>query len=64
MKSLATNLPAVCCFDELNDVRNGHALHRVVVHVAARVECRLKVDAANGRVLDGKLDDLCRSHDH
>src|ERR1035437_428951 len=40
-----------------NDIRYGHPLHRVVMHVTAGVECGLKVDAPNGWMLDGKLDD-------
>src|ERR1035437_3185522 len=40
-----------------NDIRYGHPLHRVVMHVTAGVECGLKVDAPNGWVLDGKLGD-------
>ena len=49
---------SVCCSISADDVRNRHPLHRIVVHMAAGVECRLEVDAANRRMLNRELNDL------
>src|SRR5260370_20760225 len=40
-----------------NDFGNCHPGHRIVVHVAAGVKCRLEGDAADCRMLDCKFDD-------
>ena len=39
------------------NVRDGDPLHRVVLEVPARMECRLEVDPANGRMGDREVDD-------
>ena len=57
MKSLTTNLPAGLFLDQPEDVRDRHPLHRVVTGMAARVERRLEVDPANGRMRDREIDD-------
>src|SRR5260221_5702397 len=40
-----------------NDFGNCHPVHRIVVHVAAGVKCRLKGDAADCWMLDRKFDE-------
>ena len=44
--------------DQLQDIRDGHALQRIVLHVAARVKGGLEVDPPHGRMLNGEIDDL------
>ena len=57
MKSLTTNLPEVLSLDHPEDIRDGDSLHRIVPHVASCVKGRLKIEASDHRVPDGKLND-------
>ena len=49
---------ALCLLlDQPDDVRDRHALHRIVSCVAARVEGGLEVDAVHGRMIEAEADD-------
>ena len=56
-KSLATNLPRGLRFDRPDDIRDRHAAHRIVLHVAAGMKGRLKRHPSNRRMLDCEFDD-------
>ena len=45
-------------FDQPENIRDGHALHRIVRVVTSGMEGGLKINSANGRMPDGEFDDL------